>query len=421
MIKASDKLIITENAVFQFGKSWTADEAYNTGGHYAGNAVHAAWGKNDAALHEMHALTSDNSTQWRLLTTRRDFVIGNGARVKTIVEENGEEVLKFVSDEVTKSIKEFVRRTSLDLIFKNAGLSIEFCGRYFIKITIGFDLKVESLELIDVFQCRPRLLQAGESKVTAYVLNPAFGKPNYRRTNDVVLPAFDAKNPTKYGVSIIDIKEDLPGQYYNPFALWWGTKDWTIVSNKIAKFHISGLDNGYNIKYHISIPDNYFEQDGLTEKEEEILKQNVCQQISDSLKGVDKNNSVFFTFHPIDVNGKEMKGVTVTPLPNNLSDDAYTLLQQTAMKIETSACGLVPVLAGVDTGSKLGGSGKEMEVAANYTQNFLTASSRGLLLRLFEYCRLLEGWPDEKVLEFENFKMYNVDTTPTASNQNPND
>lgn len=66
------------------------------------------------------------------------------------------------------------------------------------------------------------------------------------------LPAYDRRNPTKYGDFMYHGRDWTPGQKYYD-AAWWNTRKWTEVSNKIPRFHPSGLDNGYNVKYHIKM------------------------------------------------------------------------------------------------------------------------------------------------------------------------
>ena len=411
--KITDHVYVTPSAIVEFGGGGK-DVAYGNERAYGLNSSHEPWGDKDRILHEMHKISCDNPTKWRLMTTRRDFVIGKGI---TITKDGLlPDALK--ADVDVRFSKARLKALGVGELITKLALSLEFCSRFFVKLTLADDFTVESLELVDVFHCRPRRMVAGETKISAYIINPNFGTKKYRKADDVAIPAFDMKSPKKYMVSIIDVREYLPGQIYHPFGFWWGTADWTKVANKVPKFHDNGLDNGYNIKYHVSIPDNYFEDDELTKPEQDELKMEVCSKIDETLKG--KTDTVLFTFHAIDVNGKEISGVKITPLQNNMSDDAYTTIFNTANIAQASAHGVLPILAGIDTGSKLGGSGKELEVAANYIQEFLTFRNRTLLLGVIEVVRLIENWNEDLVFEFENAKIYTFDVTPAAANNNQN-
>lgn len=412
--KLTDKVYITDSAIVEFGGSNGRDVGFSAERGYGLNGSHIPWGEKDNVLREMHQLCCENPTKWRLMTTKRDFVIGKGLRVG-VEGIDKKDAMKLPT---VKAITAFLKRLDLQTTLKDAALQLEFSGRYYIKISLDFSRRISGVELVDVFHCRPRKMEDGESKISAYILNANFGSSRYKKKDDVVLPAFDFREPTKYAAAILDVRERIPGQVYHSFGFWWGTKDWTKVANKVPNFHDNGLENGYNIKYHVSIPDNYFEGDDMTKQQEDEMKQEVCAAIDETLRG--KTDSVLFTFHTIDVNGKEITGVKVTPIPNHMSDDAYTAIFNTANIAQASAHGILPILAGIDTGSKLGGSGKELEVAANYLQAFLTYPTRELLLRTVLVLKEIEGWSDELTFEFENVELYNFDVTPAGASINQN-
>jgi hypothetical protein len=422
-VKINNKVYVSQRAVVTFGTDGAGyvDAALGSKKKYGNGTTgdHEFWGESDAKLYEMHDLVCNNPTKWPLITINRDFVIGKGLKVKSLVLDE-ETLSKFeVVEKQTPEanlVRGFLKRFRFDGLLRKLAMDLSFSGRYYVQIEIGTSGFIDSVKHVDVFHCRPRRMVVGERDISAYVLNPNFGTKRWRKADNVYLPAFNYENPTKYPVAILDIKEYKPGQVYNSFANWWGTKDWTRVSNVIPEFHIGGLNNGYNVKYHVSIPDTYFDGDDLDESQVEAEKQKVCDVIDTTLAG--KKDSVLFTFHTIDVNGKEMSGVRVTPLKNEMNDDAFMKLFQMARTADTAAHNTLPILTGVDTGSKLGGSGAELEVAARYVQNYLTPGQRTDLLELLEVCRMLEGWSDEIVFEFENFEVYNFDVTPTGAKNN---
>lgn len=403
------------DVIVQFGVGSYVTDVVDKGRHYGALSPHYPWGDKDQKLAEMHEITGDNPTKWQLMMTRRDFVIGNGLRVRNLEEGDEEDKYVFINDAEQKIIAKKIESLGVQKTLRELAMQLEFSGRYFAKFTLGLDLKTESIELVDVFQCRPKKLAVGETRISAYILNPNFGSPRFKVSENQEIPAFDPKEPTKYPVFILDGREHLPGMFYNTLAAWWGTKEWAIISNKIAKFHNSGLDNGYNLKYHVSIPDDYFNKDGLTEEETEELKDSVLNEISESLKGINAVNKTLFTFHQKDVTGKAMNGVVITPLDNKMTDNAYMNIFNMASVAQASAHKLLPTLAGVDQNQKLGGSGKELEVAANYTQSFLTNTDRNLLLEVFNVLKMIEGWSAEKVGVFQNVRIYNYDVTPKAA------
>lgn len=420
IVKLSDKVYVTSESLMEFGGYDSYVDAYEgSKSRNMSRAGYAFWGKNDSELYKMHELCSKNPTKWRLIQTRRDFVLAKGLKVRIEKFENNKILKLPIIDETSKAINAKLKMLNFKDIIKNAAFSQEFCGRYYVKITLGFDKKIARIDFVDCFHCRPRIMSIDEHKVMAYGLSVDFGTDRIRKNSITWLPAFDAENPTKFMVSILDVKSWQPGQMYNSFAAWWGTEDWTRVANKIPEFHEKGLDNGYNIKYHIAIHGNYFDVSDFSEDEKEQLKRDTCRKIDETLKG--KTDSVFFTFPLVDTNGNTIAKVEVTPLPNPMTDTAFTAIFKMAHESQSAAHGVIPVLGGIDTGGKLGGSGKEMEVAANYTQNFLTFDARENLIKLFDIVKEIEGWPEEYVAEFEDVVIYNPDVTPKAASANLNE
>jgi len=376
-------------------------------------------GQKDTLLFDFHRLVTESPNKLRLIKTRRDFVIGLG--VYTYKKALDPLTKKSIEEEVfNPAFDAFSDRISFEDVIAQAGIQQSFANDVFVKMTLGLDGKIESYQVIDCFQIRIRRPFTGETKIMEYIINPNFGTTRYRSADNVNYPAFEEKEPIKFPVAIIHLRDKLPGQEFYQIADWWGTADWTKVANKVPKFHDSGLDNGYNIKYHISIPDNYFQKEGLNEDEQEKLKEDTLNAMGDSLSGIENVDKVLYTFHGVDGQGREMGGVKITPLANPMSDDAYTALFHTANIAQASGHGVLPTLAGIDTGGKLGGSGKELEVAANYQQGFMTHNDRRLLLKLATIANKIEGFDPTIKFGFRNIQLYTPDVTPVAAGANPN-
>jgi hypothetical protein len=383
---------------------------------------HVPLGVKDETLFRLHELASKSPNKWALMETRKDFLLAEGIQIYTRVIKDGVESFELNEDPETIEIEDWIDNSNYKQSVLDCGIDLVFSGRYYKKLTLGLNGKPEKIERVDIFHCRPVMPFVNETRVMTYALNANFGTKRFKEADNIYFPAFDPENPAENPVSIIDVKKVYPGQVFHTFAEWWGTEDWTVVTNKIPKFHNSGLDNGYNIKYHISVPDNYFRKEVYAEGEnEETLKVKVLDNIGDTLAGIDNVDKALFTFHKVFSDGKFAEsGIKITALPNPMSDDAYTKLFNTANAVQASGHRVMPVSAGIDTGGGLGTSGKELEASANYQQAYLTYNDRQLLLKDFYYIKKMMGWNRNKFARFKNVQIYTADTTPTDSPANPN-
>ena len=103
----------------------------------------------------------------------------------------------------------------------------------------------------------------------------------------------------------------------------------------------------------------------------------------------------------------------IQPLDNKMSDDAYTKISSTADIAHSSSHGIMPVLAGIDTGSKLGGSGSEIRLAYEYTK-MMTAADRHPMIQPIKVCARLSGLPPDIEFQVTDTEFTTLDKNPTG-------
>ena len=143
--------------------------------------------------------------------------------------------------------------------------------------------------------------------------------------------------------------------YYDPH--YAGSQVWIKVANAIPKFHLSNLENGFNIRYIIKVPEDYFIRSLSQEKREDKEKvRNHVQQaktkfkdkLNSFLAGVDNaGRGLIITKHFYKTIQKEWPELEIQPLEVDLKDEAMLKLFESSNQANTSAHGIPPVLAGL--------------------------------------------------------------------------
>lgn len=376
---------------------------------------HYPWGFQDDKPNAMHKLMAANDKAPQLLRTQVKYIVGGGIGAFRKIVENRKTIYEPYQDPALEDwmeaaeIQEYFKALAWQWAFSwnsfaNISLSIAG-GRIFAKPTVR-----------DLFTIRIGRLLTGESRITRFFLSNKFATPYHHVAPKIAVPAFDPANPTQFAESIMHVKEPIPGQPFYAFAGWWGGDKWLEVSNLIPLFHISGLKNGYNIKYLIKIPVDYFIQQGITDEDAQRAAFYTLQSEFDKwLSGVNNVNKALLTRYFMDNSGKQISGIVIEPLNNPMTDEAYTRVATTADVAHASAHGILPSLAGIDTGSKLGGSGSELRLAYDYAK-MMTASDRTAQMKSITTCARLSGvLPRDVVFQVIDSQMTTLDANPTGT------
>lgn len=374
------------------------------------------WGdsKNQKPL-EMLQLVAQNHFKPQLLRTERDLVIGSNIQLFKKVIEEKKILVEPVQDARIEDWLDEIEARSLLMQF---AYNFVYSGNYFVAFELETGSRISAMRNFDFDTVRAKRMENG--RIPAYYVHGNWKSP---KADDVVeLQAYDKSDPTKYFEFMYHGRDYTPGQPYYDFAPWWGSNNWAQVSNLIPRYHISGLTKGYNIKYHIEIPSQYFKQFG-DEKKQQEAEQKLREDMNRYLAGVDNVEVAFVTKFATDPSGKPMPGFKITPINKNLSDEAYTKLDSSSNINHASAHGIDPSLAGIDTGGKLGGSGSEKRISYQLHLAMRTPTPREIILAPFnKVAKKIMNWPREYHLGITDVDITTLDKNPTgtANTANPN-
>ena len=283
------------------------------------------------------------------------------------------------------------------------------------------DTKTDQFK-IGISDCFFTRIMIDAQKKRSYIYNPGFGQYGIVSGDTMQIPAFDRYK--KQLLSIEHKKIHRSGNPYYSYPAWWATETWIELANLIPLFHKSGIQNGYNLKYLIKMPKNYFDKDvggkELTSMEIEKKWKDFSESMKKFLSGVENVDKTILSRYSFGDDGKALSGIEIEPLKNFMTDDAYSKVSEMASLAIANAGNILPTMAGVNPG-KGNDSGSQIRVMSDYQQHFRTAAIREILLDPFKiwlkenkFDRLI--FPDIEAIQITtlNENKSGTQTTTTA-------
>ncbi|MDR6195642.1 hypothetical protein [Siphonobacter sp. SORGH_AS_0500] len=371
------------------------------------------WGANDARPNEMHRLMAANDKALQFMATKVKFLAGAGIGVfeKQVIEGKLESIPFYdpeLEDWLEGEMSTYMKAVAWQWVF-SWGTFVE----QHLKITNstgGLRTKAK-LQVRDLFECR--IARGKNNLPSGFALCDSFGTYQARGASKANVAEFDPANPEALPFTMQYIREPIPGQPFYSFAGWWGGDKVMELANLIPEYHINGIKNGYNIKYIIKVPQDYFAHIEGEDEQEQAFKA-LQAEFDKWLSGVENVNKALVTRYFMDhQTGKPIPGVIIEPLDNIKNDEAYEKIAQYADRSAAASQGLLPVMAGIEMGSSSGGSGSQIRLAYDY-EIIKNAPDRGPLLRPLKTAARI-NFPEK--FKARNLDFQIIDTQMTTLDQ----
>lgn len=388
------------------------DQSFGVSALAGGTGKHVFWGANDNKPNEMNRLKEQNNQVKPLLEAQRDMIYGSGLGFfKRIIADGKQQLEPYIDSQL------------LDWQFETE-LQDYIIGAINERVTNAnpftrFSFTVNGMPILEVADSfATRIGRATKGKpVSEYFLNPNFGdRGSFNDADSISIPAFNKRDPKANIVSILHCREHISGNPWYDFPSWWLSKDWIELANLIPLFHKSGIKNGYNLKYLIKMPRDYFDKEGTKELDAKVIAGKWAafgENLKQWLSGVDNVNKSLLTRYLRTEDGKALDSIDVVPLKNEMSDDAYSKVWEMANVSITNGVGILPVLGGVTPGSKSGDSGAQIRVVADYQQHFRTPVHRQIVLTPVVHALRLMGYTDV-IPAFTGVQLTTLDANPNG-------
>lgn len=227
---------------------------------------------------------------------------------------------------------------------------------------------------------------------------------------------------------IYPLSYPTPGKTYYQLAHWQHltTSGWLEVLKSIPKFKKSLMNNQLSIKYHIAIPNwwwnwKYPGFDGMEPVKRKELYEAEIKSFSDFFSGVESaGNSLMTSFYSNPEMGKEFASWKVEAIDNKIKDGMYIEDSQEASSYMLYCLGLDETLFGKGPGKGMGaGSGSDKRIAFNIYMSTVLAHLDTVLEPLY-FIKQYNGWPDDLELRWDIPKIDTLDSGRETSTVSQN-
>lgn len=390
-------------------RTWTKDQSDE-------KALWSPWYAPDNSFpHLCLEVITRNNILFGVNDKQAAFNSGQRVRIYKEVIEEGKKRLEITEN---AEVEDWLEKNQVSEQFHNRFIDDLWLGSNWVELLFNGEGKVDSIQHRDATTCRSGKKNKYTGKVDNHFLGADWNKPVYdpkargkdRKKNNVRrIPAFDPDNPTKYAKCIIHTKRYMPGHPYYPLPYWWPTVEWFRLASKIPAWHSFGMDNGYNIRYHVQIPKSYLDQ---FQPEERRKKKKEIRDDMDAFLSSPKNNGKAFYSTYSNV-GQLPDGWKIDPIDTKLNDEAYTALFDQSNIAVASGLGIDPTLANIMLEGKLGNA-SEKRIAYQIHMALNTPRPRQRQLRLLEIIQKINGWDKSLKFGFEDIEITKLDANPTG-------
>jgi hypothetical protein len=386
------------------------------------------WGDNNALPEEREYLIGNNSMAPQIIRTKRDLILGGGLMAYQERYEVQQGSMVRILDEVPMPTEYEDWLYENDERYGDMELLADDLlkhGNFFAECGVDADGRPAFIKPHSARHVRAQK-QEKNGIIPQYWLYGSWSKvADQQRLQEVKgLIGIEAYRPGEEQQKFLLHGADklLGGPYYyDPH--YAGSTNWLKVANAIPIFHLSNLENGFNIRYLIKVPEDYFLRSLSEQKRKDTenlgthlkqAKDSFKKRLNEFLAGVkNAGRGLIVTKHIYKHLQREWPELEIVPLQVDLKDEAMLKLYEASNNASTSAHGIPPVLAGLSTGAKMT-SGSEVRNLFNFWQISAAPMPRRILLKPYQWAWKGLGMPRDVKLGFRNIELTTTDKNPTG-------
>lgn len=382
------------------------------------------WGKDNDLPQVRERLIGDNNIVPALVERKRNIITGNGIwAYKKRLERQTDGSMKTFQDEVEipAQAADFFEMIDIDAFLASAAGELMKHSLYIPEIIRNKGGQIIDMQVLECKEMRAERKKAG--KVENWYWSGFWGKITSENSlvkkadrMTRIMPVYQGPN-SKQPRFIMPQGDYLLNDGYYPIPSWWGGWEWIELANCIPAFHRANLQNGYNIRWHVEIPADYFldyqaYEAAVNEEGKKVVledaqsrEQAFMDDVNEFLAGLANAGRALFTKYELDkALGKEYVGIKIMPLNYDMKDEALLKLFDKSNTASISAQGVHPTLASIETQGKLS-SGTEIRNAYLMWLIINTYQPRRKMLKPVELVKRENKWQADIFYAIRDFEM----------------
>lgn len=387
------------------------------------------WGCKNNQPHSLLDLTDNNNLANPILGTKTNFVVGKGLiTYQNIIDAKGKKQLKVVS---IPEIEKFIEKTDLNDKLLNVQKDIQKLGNGFCQLIFNkAQTEIVDIAHQDATYCRISAMNTEGISPYIYLCkdwkNPSFSdNGNVIRLKSYIPYQNIWDTPEElqtwrkqlFPSFVVHLKHYEPGYPYYGIPSWYGTRKWIELANLIPEWHISGIKNGYAIRYLVEVSDAFFANVPIEEIEQ--AKDRLQDEIDACLAGFENAGKSLHIGMSQNLfsEGADKGVIRITPIQVDLKDDAFSILFENSNTAVPSGFTLAAPLAGIERSGGIS-SGSEMEHAYRIWLHLHAPTLRKVLLNPIKIISRINGWEEKYPgiqFGFENTELTTLDLNPTGT------
>ncbi|MBN1546857.1 MAG: hypothetical protein JW902_09375 [Syntrophaceae bacterium] len=390
-----------------------------------GSSDWSLWGDDNLFPQNVLSDLEGNSIALRALEKRRNVHFGRGiVAYRNVKADDG----TFTREIITEGpVKDFFRSNQVNLQWIDLIGSLEIFANGWLEFILNkAKTQINRVSVMDPAYCRHSRMNPKAIRIEKTYYSADWPNPGEEYLS--VIPTF---NPNKFmpGKAYPDPKFTYPVFYrsfnksYYHLAIWNGVRQsgWLSIANKVPALKKAIMKNQMTIKYHVEIPDQYFQKrypsSDYTREQRESAVQRKIEELNEFLTDVENSGKSLVTFsYYNETLQKEFPGWKINVIDNKLKDDAYLPDSQAANSEILFAIGVDPSLIGAShvPGGKMASSGSGSDKReAFWALNAECGPYREVTLQPLYFIRDFNGWGDD--IDFD----YVVVDTSQTQDQHP--